>query len=151
LDGPVIEAGVSKSRVAKKIEDSAALQIGRTIVKGLLKRRLPVLVLAGALIVAAANCGIISHPDRKGLEYGSAFAIEGPHAYRVFLLERKVAKDEEVGQLGLVIPAELTPGKYSLSLIVNDTVKAEWDLHATSALKKLESPYADNRKNLQIE
>lgn len=62
-----------------------------------------------------------------------AVKMQTPDGRSVLLLDREVAKGEEIGKMKFDLPEELADGKYSLSLTVNDDPKAEWVLNVASA------------------
>jgi len=49
------------------------------------------------------------------------------------LLDRKVARGEAIGDVGLALPANLAAGRHALVLTVNDRPTAAWNLNVASA------------------
>jgi len=67
------------------------------------------------------------------LEAEVAVKLQDPDGRTVFLLDRDVARGDEIGPMKFALPTEMPAGKYSLSLTVNDDPKAKWGLNVASA------------------
>ena len=62
-----------------------------------------------------------------------AVTLDGPDDRSMVLLDRKVARGERIGTMDLLLPSDLTNGRYSIAVAVNGNRQGAWGLDISAA------------------